>query len=158
MEARRRQYDESEYMIDGTAARQLQVVPDYEREQEQTLRPVREERPRRAPKVSHGIDFVSMILLVATMAITLYMCYNYLQVQGNIVQLERDVANLEQELDIVLAENAAAEDGLNSLVNWDEVYRVAVGELGMVYPNNNEVITYRATENGHVIQYKDIPE
>lgn len=157
MEAPRR-YDKSEYMIDGTAARQLQVLPDYEREQEHPLRPVIEERPRRAPKVSHGIDFVSMILLVVTMAITLYMCYNYLQVQGNIVQLERDVAGLEQELEVVLAENAAAEDGLNNLVNWDEVYRIAVGELGMVYPNKNEVITYRTTENGHVIQYMDIPE
>jgi len=158
MEARRRYYDESEYIVEGTAARQLQVVPEYEREQERTLRPVIEERPRHAPKVSHGIDFVSMILLVATMAITLYMCYNYLQVQGNIVQLERDIAVLEQELEVVLAENAAAEEGLNNLVNWDEVYRVAVSELGMVYPNKNEVITYRATENGHVIQYKDIPE
>lgn len=157
MEAQRR-YDKNQYMIDGTAARQLQVLPDYEREQERPLRPVIEERPRHAPKVSHGIDFVSMILLVATMAITLYMCYNYLQVQGNIVQLERDVTGLEQELEVVLAENAAAEDGLNNLVNWDEVYRIAVGELGMVYPNKNEVITYRTTENGHVIQYMDIPE
>lgn len=157
MDARERYY-KGRYEIDGTAARQLQVVPDYEREQEQIQRPRVEERPKRAPQVSHGIDFVSMILLAATMAITLYLCYNYLQVQGNIVQLDRDMAVLEQELTTVLAENAALEDGLNGQVNWDEVYRTAVGELGMVYPNNNEVITYESTDNGYVIQYKDIPE
>ena len=157
MDAREKYYKRG-YMVDGTAARQLQVVPDYERQQEQVARPRVLEQPKHAPKLSHGIDFVSMSLLVVAMAITLYLCYNYLQVQGNIVQLERDVAVLEQELDTVLAENAALEDSLNGQVNWDEVYRTAVGELGMVYPNNNEVITYESTEQGHVIQYKDIPE
>ena len=157
MDARNRYY-KGEYEIDGTAARQLQVVPETERQQEQIARPKVIEQPGRAPKLSHGIDFVSMILLVMAMAITLYLCYNYLQVQGNIVQLERDVQVLQQELDTVLAENAALEDGLNSQVNWDEVYKTAVTEFGMVYPNHNEVITYTPTENGHVIQYMDIPE
>lgn len=157
MDARERYY-KREYKIDGTAARWLQVVPEYETEREEYARPRVKEQTRRAPKLSHGIDFISMALLVAAMAITLYLCYNYLQVQGNIVQLERDVTLLEQELETVLAENAALEDGLNGQVDWENVYRTAVGELGMVYPNNNEVITYQSTEKGHVIQYKDIPE
>lgn len=157
MDARDKYY-KGKYMVDGTAARQLQVLPEYEREQEQTLRPQVAEQPARAPKLSHGIDFISMTLLVAAMAITLCLCYNYLQVQGNIVQLERDVMLLEQELDTVLAENAALEDGLDGRVDWDEVYLTAVGELGMVYPNQNEVITYESTDKGYVIQYMDIPE
>ena len=157
MDAKDKYYKKA-YMVDGTAARQLQVVPDHEREQQQITEPQIKVLPRRTPQVSHGIDFLSMTLLVAAMAITLYLCYNYLQVQGNIVQLERDVAGLEQELDTLIAENAALEEGLNGQVDWEEVYRTAVGELGMVYPNQNEVITYEATENGHVIQYKDIPD
>ena len=157
MDARETYYKRG-YMVDGTAARQLQVVPDYEREQQQIARPRVAEQPKHAPKLSHGIDFLSMTLLVAAMAITLYLCYNYLQVQGNIVQLDRDMLVLEQQLDVVKAENAALEDGLNSQVNWEEVYLTAVGELGMVYPNENEVITYESPERGHVIQYQDIPE
>lgn len=147
-----------EYFVDGTAVRKLQVLPDYEREQEQTLRPRVEERPVKAPKVTHGIDFVSMVLLAAAMAITLYLCYNYLQVQGNIVQLERDIAVLSGDVDTITAENAALEDSLNRTIDWEKVYATAVGKLGMVYPNNSEVITYKPTENGYVIQYKDIPE
>lgn len=154
----RKQYYKGDYMVDGTAARQLQVVPDDERQREQETRTRVIEQPKRAPKLSHGIDLVSMILLEAALVITLYLCYNYLQVQGNIVQLERDVTVLEQELDTILAENAALEDGLDGQVDWEQVYMTAVGELGMVYPNKNEVITYESKENGHVIQYKDIPE
>ena len=74
------------------------------------------------------------------------------------MQLERDVTALEQELDTVLAENAALEDGLNGQVDWEQVYLTAVGELGMVYPNKNEVITNESEEKGYVIQYQDIPE
>ena len=157
MDAREKYY-KREYVVDGTAARKLQVIPDYERDYEQIARPRVAEQPKAAPKLSHGIDFISMSLLVAAMAITLYLCYNYLQVQGNIVQLERDVTALEQELDTVLAENAALEDGLNGQVDWEQVYLTAVGELGMVYPNKNEVITYESEEKGYVIQYQDIPE
>jgi len=157
MDAKDKHYNRA-YMVDGTAARQLQVVPDYEREQEQVTRPRVTEAPRRAPKLSHGIDFISMTLLVAAMAITLYLCYNYLQVQGNIVQLKRDVAVLDQELTTLLNENDALEEGLNGQIDWDVVYQTAVKEFGMVYPNNNEVVTYESTRNGHVIQYKDIPE
>lgn len=157
MDAKNKYY-KRDYMVDGTAARQLQVVPDYERQREQVVRPQVVAQPKHAPKVSHGIDFLSMTLLVTAMAITLYLCYNYLQVQGNIVQLERDIMVLEQQLDTVKAENDALEDGLNGQVDWEEVYLTAVNELGMVYPNKNEVITYESKEQGHVIQYQDIPE
>jgi len=157
MDAKEKDYRRM-YYVDGTAARQLQVVPDYEREQEQKKGPQIEKRPSKTPKLSHGIDFISMILLVVAMAITLSLCYNYLQVQGNIVQLERDVLLLSQEVDRISAENAALEDSLNSTVDWEDVYMTAVGELGMVYPNNNEVITYSSTSNGYVIQYQDITD
>ena len=157
MDAKDKYYNRT-YTVEGTAARKLQTVPDYEREQEQISRPRVTELPRRAPKLSHGIDFISMTLLVAAMAITLYLCYNYLQVQGNIVQLKRDVAVLDQELNTLLNENDALEEGLNGQIDWDIVYLTAVNEFGMVYPNNNEVVTYESTRNGHVIQYKDIQE
>lgn len=157
MDARENQY-RRQYYVEGTAARQLQVVPDYEREQEQRRSPKTEQRPVRAPKVSHGIDLISMILLIGAMAITLFLCYNYLQVQGNIVQLEREVKLLNEEAGTLLAENAALEDSLNAEVDWENLYMTAVGELGMVYPNNNEVVTYRSSDYGYVIQYKDIPE
>ena len=157
MDAKDKYYNKA-YMVEGTAARQLQVVPDYEREQQQVKEPQIKVLPRRAPKVSHGVDLISMILLTVTMAITVLLCYNYLQVRGNIVEVKRELVGKEQELSTLLKENAALEEGLNGQVNWDVVYLTAVNEFGMVYPNHNEVVTYESTRNGHVIQYKDIPE
>ena len=157
MDAKDKYYNKA-YMVEGTAARQLQVVPDHEREQQQVKEPQIKVLPRRAPKVSHGVDLISMILLTVTMAITVLLCYNYLQVRGNIVEVKRELVGKEQELSTLLKENAALEEGLNGQVNWDVVYLTAVNRFGMVYPNNNEVVTYESTRSGHVIQYKDIPE
>ena len=48
MDARENQY-RRQYYVEGTAARQLQVVPDYEREQEQ----------RRSPKTPTTLSALS---------------------------------------------------------------------------------------------------
>lgn len=38
------------------------------------------------------------------------------------------------------------------------IYQMAVGVLGMVYPNNNEVVYYENGATGYYRQYQDIPE
>ncbi len=155
MDAKRNQY-RRDYYVDGTAARQLKVMPEPVRQEEVVAQPRIVKKV--TPKLSHGIDLFSMTLLLAAMAIALYLCYDYLQVQGNIVQLKRDIMNLGSTYDTLASENAALEESLNTQLNWDQVYLTAVNELGMVYPNKNEVVTYTSGERGYVIQYRSIPE
>ena len=49
------------------------------------------------------------------------------------------------------------ETRINTSLDLDYVYRVATEELGMVYPNKNQVILYNKTESEYVRQYEDIP-
>lgn len=146
------------YYTDGSAARQLATLPEIERREERRQDKQQEQRKAKAPGLSHGINLLSMTLFAVAMAITLYLCYDYLKVQGNIVQLERDIVNLEADVNAKVLENDALEASLGTTLNLEEVFQTAVGELGMVYPNKNEVISYTASEDGHVIQYRDIPE
>lgn len=157
METRKKQY-RREYYVDGTAARQLAVLPNPQWQEEQVQKPQKVRKPAATPRLSHGIDFFSMALFLTAMAISLYLCYDYLQVQGNIVQLKRDITGLENAYDTLASQNTALEESLNRPLDWEKVYLTAVGELGMVYPNKNEVISYKPEEEGYVIQYKDIPE
>lgn len=157
MDARKNQY-RRDYYTDGTAARKLQVVPDIQREEESVVQPRVIRRTTPTPKVSHGIDFISLILLLGAMAIALYICYDYLNVQGNVVQLKRDIVNLESQYDALASSNIALEESLNTQPDWDRVYKIAIRDLGMVYPNKNEVVSYASEEKGYVIQYRNIPE
>ena len=125
--------------VDGSAARKLAPAPAYEerverqeRKQEQTSR-----RQVKKPQVGHGIDLLSMLLLVGAIVLTLYVCI---------------------EIAALTAANDAFEESLDAEIDWDYIYQTAIGELGMVYPNNNTKIPFEKSNDGYVRHYKDIPE
>ena len=66
---------------------------------------------------------------------------------------------MEKEIASVSKENDAAAAVLeNEITDMEYIYQMAVGVLGMVYPNNNEVVYYEQQDKGYFRQYQDIPE
>lgn len=141
----------------GSAVRKLR--PEWE--QQETRRPQIVERPQTQPKRATvaGADIFAMLLLVATISMTLYMCISHLMVQSDITQLNKSITTLEKEISAVSKENDAVEAVLeNEIADLEYIYQMAVGVLGMVYPNNNEVVYYEQEDMGYFRQYQDIPE
>ncbi len=151
-----------QYMADyenGSAVRKLQ--PQWEPEQEEVRRIRRQEQPQEEPivKTGLGIDLLSALLLMSAIAVTLFVCVNYLKVQSDVVQLNKSISALEQQFGGLEKENNALESVLeNEQYDLETVYQMAVGVLGMVYPNNNEVLYYNNEVEGYYRQYQDIPE
>lgn len=141
----------------GAAVRKLQ--PQWE--QEEVRRPRKVEQPELQPKVKigQGIDLISALLLMSAIVVTLLVCVNYLKVQSDVVQLNKSIAGLEKQITSLEKENDALEAVLeNEKYDPETVYQMAVGVLGMVYPNNNEVIYYDNQSEGYYRQYQDIPD
>lgn len=141
----------------GSAVRKLQpqAMP------EEVRRPRQVERQEEQPKVSigQGIDLLSAMLLIGAIVATLFVCVNYLKVQSDVVQLNKSISGLEKEITSLEKENDALAAVLeNEKYDLETVYQMAVGVLGMVYPNNNEVIYYNNESEGYYRQYQDIPE
>ena len=152
----RRRYINTGYE-NGSAARKLQ--PQWE--QEEIRRPRRVEQPEVQPKVKigQGIDLISALFLMCAIVATLFMCVNYLKVQSDVVQLNKSISSLEKEITGLEKENDALAAVLeNEKYDLETVYQMAVGVLGMVYPNNNEVIYYNNESEGYFRQYQDIPD
>jgi len=152
----RRRYNSIGYE-NGSAARKL--APQWE--QEEIRRPRRVEQPEVQPKVKigQGIDFISALFLMCAIVATLFVCVNYLKVQSDVVQLNKSISGLEKEITGLEKENDALAAVLESeKYDLETVYRMAVGVLGMVYPNNNEIIYYNNEFEGYFRQYQDIPE
>ena len=76
------------------------------------------------------------------MGITLFVCLEYLNVQSNMRQTDKTIVSLESELKDITDKNNATEAKLNAKVDLERIYEIAVGELGMVFPNKNEIINY----------------
>lgn len=162
MDARRQKnYYRTNY-TDGSAARKLSARPQYgerqQQEQYEQRQLNREEMPVTRKAVGRGIDFVSMVFLAAVMTATLYMCIEYLKVQADLSQVDKTIVTLENDLENVQDKNNATEAELDQKIDMDYIYRVAVGEYGMVYPNHNKVIEYKSQEKGYMKQNEDIPE
>jgi len=154
MEERRRYTAGYEY---GSAVKQIE--PQWE--QEEVRRPRRVQKQELQPKVKavQGIDFISALFLMGAIVATLLVCVNYLKVQSDVVQLNKSISGLEKQITGLEKENDALAAVLeNEKYDLETVYQMAVGVLGMVYPNNNEVIYYNHEAEGYFRQYQDIPE
>ena len=155
---KQRYHDTNEYYVEGNNARELHVVPNYPEENDQGLRkqPVRE--VRRTPRVNTSIDMFSLLVLMVAMVATLFTSIGYLKVQSNITQMNKQISESEIKLLKIQNQNSAALSKINTSLDLNYIYQVATNDLGMVYPDDNQVITYESTLSEYVKQYEDIPE
>ena len=185
MEARRNpyRYDPS-YYVQGSAVRKLNrssaapaeplvrepVRKSPERKSYPAGRPVREparrehtqrkevqEQERGIISLGRGINFFGILLLAAALFVTVFVCIDYLQLQEESLRLDRAVAALQDELSLLIDANNAKENLMTADIDLERIYQTAVGELGMVFPNHNEIVYYNSVDLSYVRQYADIP-
>ena len=154
---RKKTYQTPSY-IDGTAVRKIQPVRSPQEEQI-TRRTIKEEPKRKAkPKRSPAIGFLEFVILAGAMALTLFTAVDYLSVQSGNVALKKQITTLQSELTIITNDNNVSLNHINTTLDLEKVFNEAVEDLGMVFPNNNQIITYKSVVSEYVRQYDRIPE
>lgn len=155
---RRQSFNNRTSYINGNAALKYNNAPDIRREREQYEVTSPKPRQRRRPRELQSLSLGSLFMLTVAIVATLYICVEYLQLQYKANHMEKTIISMEETLSEMKDINKATYDSINLVYDLDYVYRVAVEEYGMVYPNNNTVITYNSNSAGYVRQYRDIPE
>lgn len=154
---RRREYNQTSY-YDGNAVRKLNTVPEIRRETEE-IRPV---APKRAPKTRQrrnpAIGFMSFIMLTAAIGVTLSVTVNYIKATTEISDLNKSISATEIELESLTADNNAALSKINASIDLEKVFETAVHDLGMVFPNKNQIVNYETAICEYVRQYDSVPE
>lgn len=145
------------YYIEGNTARKLNTVP------ERVERPQREERKvneriSRNSRRARAFDLRYTVVLVAATVFLFVSCVSMLTLQADNTEKKRQIATLESNLAELTDTNNETSKRLESSVDLTEVYDTATKDLGMVYPQNGQVISYEASNPDYVKQFKDIPE
>ncbi len=147
---------------DGSAARVIEEAGFYSTE---PIRIPREHEIKRyevepeyeqslQPRTGRTVDLFFAAVLAIAIMVTLYICINYLQIRSDIVKLEKQISSIEKNISTVEKENIALERTVNSEgCDLDYVYNIAVGVLGMVYPDNNEVLYYQNNGSSYYRDY-----
>jgi cell division protein FtsL len=162
MEAKKRNIHTNQYTVHGTAARQLEVLPGYldgegtAPNREPLRQPVK--RPKRRAKAKPGIDLFGILMLTVAIGITFYTCVEYLGVQADTTKMNNEITSLERELLKLQNQNDAALSKVNTSLDLSYIYQVATEELGMMYPDSDQILNYKSNLSDYVRQYGEVPE
>ncbi len=132
--------------------REEEVLSLPEREERQATRPVRQTAPR------FNWARAGLVVLLTSLTVLFgFLGFTFLSLNASITASRSNIYRLENRLAELKAENLLAEDRLDAQVDLADVYRIATEQLGMIYPDENEQITYSEQLREYVRQYEDIP-
>lgn len=144
--------------VEGTAARNLYVVPNENPRKRETVPEKKREVRREIRTQTLPLSGASVLVLTAAAILTLIICVQYVQLQSEITFRLRTINQLETELNDLTILNNEADKRINCFIDLDYIYKVATEELGMHYANEGQITLYNNSGAEYVRQYKDIPE
>ena len=113
---------------------------------------------RRSHKAKlYSISIISFFVFSSAILTVTVFLIHYLNLRSECNQIDKSIYRLEEEYEKIIKNNKQMENELKTYQDLDEIYRKAVGEYGMVFPNKNETILYEAPDEGYVRQYAEIP-
>lgn len=134
-----------EYMYDNTA-RDLQVRRQLEEAPRKQLSHETRKNRDKARHMSIGyVAFLMGALLACGMVLV-----NYIQLQAELTNKMQNVARLESEINSMKLANDENYNRITSNIDLEEIKRIAIGELGMTYAEEGQIITYNNVENDYM--------
>lgn len=99
---------------------------------------------------------VYMTFLIIASMITVYVSIVYLQLHFQSTALHRQVISQQTVLATITRENDVDYEKTMASLDLDKLRNIAVNNLGMVYPSENQIETYEVKSSDYVRQYTEI--
>lgn len=145
---------QTSYYTEGNTARKLDVKRAITEQPRKKIS--NETRKNRDKACRMNLGYV--LFLMAALFVAGYVLIGYIQVQADITTQMRQIAKLESQLYNLELANEEELTRINSSVNLEEIKRIAIGELGMVYAAEGQIVHYTNEGSDYVRQLSDIPE
>lgn len=142
-------------VIDGNTARQLDVVTELQ-------------KPRSPKELNHTVkknrdkaiymNFGYVLFLTVSLLVAGFILIGYIRLQSEITASVKRISAMESTLNSLKTANDEEYSRIESSVDLDEIRRIAITELGMVYPDEDQIVTVPDGGNDYVRQVADIDE
>ncbi|NCB91380.1 MAG: hypothetical protein EOM40_02230 [Clostridia bacterium] len=140
------------YIYEGNTVRKIQAIPQEVPERRPVSRTASKNRAK-ARRMSRG--YVMFLALISTAA--LFMCVRYLQLKSVITTQTKEIAVIESDLSQLKADNDALYNSVLASVDLEYIKEVAMDQLGMDYPGEDQIYQFDTAGNSYVRQYRNIP-
>lgn len=147
--------------VDGNTVRRIDTLPRRSEEERRREEERREQQIRRRvlqqPVRMPWVDMKSVLFLAVAAAVTLYVCFTYIQAQNEVQAQKNQVVQMEYSIASQRESNNDAYQEILDSVDLSEVYSRATGKLGMVQAQDNQIHKYQSKKSDTVKQYGKIP-
>lgn len=117
--------------------------------QEPPRRPVQNEVRKNRDKARH-MSMGYVLFLAAALVVAGLILVNYVQLQADLTNLTKLNATKISELSSLRLANDEAYNRVLSSIDLEEVKRIAIGELGMVYAEEGQIYHYTSEGNDYM--------
>ncbi|MBO4376413.1 MAG: cell division protein FtsL [Lachnospiraceae bacterium] len=98
-----------------------------------------------------------ILFLTMAMLVTAFTLIFYIRLQSEITSNVKTISRLESELNTLRLSNDEAYSRATGNIDLEEVKRIAIGELGMTYATEGQIVTYSGEASDYVKQVAQIP-
>lgn len=133
------------YVYDNTA-RQIDIRRQLEEEPRRQLS--NEARKNREKATHMSVGYV--LFLVAALCLCAGVLIWYVELQSDLTAKANHVAKLESRLNNMQLANEEDYNRVVSSVDLEEIRKIAIGELGMTYAKEGQIIKYESAGNDYM--------
>ena len=147
-----RNYRRTAY-LEGTAAKQLER--GFEAEKLPVRKKVSNTTRKNREKMLHmNLGYVAFLVIALALA-TFTLC-GYIELQSGITNHVKQISEMEAEYNSLKMANDEEYNRITSSVDLEKIRAIAIGELGMVYAQDGQIIQIENTETDYVHQTADL--
>lgn len=136
----------SDVYVYGNTARKLNIQRQLEEEPRRQLSNEARKNREKAQHMSFGYVAFLMVAMCASALILI----NYIQLQADLTTKVKQVARLESELNSMKLANDEEYNRITSSIDLEEIKRIAIGELGMTYAEEGQIVFYSNSGNDYM--------
>jgi len=138
--------------VEGNTVRKLNVVEELQKPLET------KENGKKNRDKSLYMNLGYVLFLIGALVIAAMILMSYIRVQSDIIISVRNIASLESELNTLKLSNDEDYARAASSVDLEKIRKVAIGELGMRYAKEGQIINVSGEGSDYVRQLAQIQE
>ncbi|MDE7353845.1 MAG: cell division protein FtsL [Acetatifactor sp.] len=159
MSQNRRTYRQAAYEKSGSAGRRTEYAYNYgntahrlqvQPRRQGTPEPVAEPVVRKNRDKARHMNLGYVLFLAAALCTAALVLVNYIQLQAELTNRIKEVAAKESQLNSLKLANDEEYNRIMSSIDLEEIKRIAIGELGMTYAQEGQVILYQNEKNDYM--------
>lgn len=104
------------------------------------------------------MNFGYLVFLTGALIFAAVTLCSYIQLQSEITNQVKEISSLESQYNTLKLSNDEEYNTINSSIDLEKIKAIAIGELGMTYADQGQIVQVQGNNQDYVHQVADLPD